>query len=123
MKKILVVDDEVEVLNVFERFLDQLGYDPEVLDKWEEALERFQDEHFDLVILDVHMPGKDGFHLAKEMKDIKPDQKILMITGLSAGDAYQYLSSLDEEFDVNEVLYKPFTMKKVKKILTKILNS
>ena len=122
MKKILVVDDEVEVLNVFERFLDQLGYDPEVLDKWEEALERFQDEHFDLVILDVHMPGKDGFHLAKEMKDIKPDQKILMITGLSAGDAYQYLSSLDEEFDVNEVLYKPFTMKKVKKILTKILN-
>jgi DNA-binding response OmpR family regulator len=122
MKKILVVDDEVEVLNVFERFLDQLGYDPEVLDKWEEALELFQEEHFDLVILDVHMPGKDGFQIAKEMKELKPEQKILMITGLSAGDAYQYLSSLDEEFDVNEVLYKPFTMKKVKKILTKILN-
>ena len=123
MKKILVVDDEVEVLSVFERFLDQLGYDPEVLDKWEEALERFQEEHFDLVILDVHMPGKDGFHLAKEMKELKPEQKILMITGLSAGDAYRYLASLDEEFNVNEVLYKPFTMKKVKKILTKILNS
>ena len=77
MKKILVVDDEQEILNLFKRFLSRLGYDATVTDSWETALQKFADEVFDLIILDVHMPGKDGFQLAKEIKNAKPEQKIL----------------------------------------------
>jgi DNA-binding response OmpR family regulator len=119
VKKILVVDDEQEILNLFRRFLSRLGYDATVTDSWETALQKFADEVFDLIILDVHMPGKDGFQLAKEIKKAKPGQKILMITGLGAGDAYKYLSST--EVDVTELLYKPFSVQKLELIVTKIL--
>ena len=121
MKKIMVVDDEQEVLSVFKRFLEKTGYEPTVTDSWEEALSKFSKERFDLIILDVHMPGRDGFQIAKEMKDKKPYQKIVIITGLDPGEAYGYLSSVD--VDVNEILYKPFSIKKVTQMITRVLES
>ena len=119
MKRILVVDDEKEILSILQRFFDKLGYESYTTDSWETALERFYDEAFDLVVLDVHMPGRDGFQIAKEMKVSKPDQKILIITGLDPGEAYKYLSEVD--VDVCDVLYKPFSFGKMKKIITKTI--
>jgi len=121
MKTILVVDDEKDVLTFFQRFLSKLGHEAVLTDSWETALEKFYDERFDLVILDVHMPGRDGFQIAKEMRQSKPDQKILIITGLSAGDVYKYFSS--SEIDVTEILYKPFKIKKISAIISRILES
>ena len=115
MKKILVVDDEREVLS----FLESLNYDPYVTDSWEEAMKVFSRESFDLVILDVHMPGRDGFQVAKEMKDRKPDQQILVMTGLDAGEAYEYLRKTDVE--VTEVIYKPFKLDKIQLMLEELL--
>jgi two-component system copper resistance phosphate regulon response regulator CusR len=119
MKKILVVDDETEILDLFKRFLKSLNYEAVVTDSWEKALDTFMEVSYDLVILDVHMPGKDGFEVARDMKDINPDQHILIMTGLDAGEAYQYLKKADVE--VTEVIYKPFRMDKVRKILDEIL--
>jgi DNA-binding NtrC family response regulator len=119
MKKILVVDDEKEILSFFKRFLKSLKYEPFVTDSWETAMDTFSKESFDLVILDVHMPGRDGFQVAKEMKDVRPDQQILIMTGLDAGEAYQYLRKTDVE--VTEVIYKPFQLDKVRLIIEDIL--
>ena len=121
MKTILVVDDEKDILNFFHRFLSKLGHEAVLTDSWETALEKFNEESFDLVILDVHMPGRDGFQIAKEMRLSKPDQKILVITGLGAGDVYKYFSS--SEIDVTEILYKPFKIKKASAIISRILES
>ena len=121
MKRILIVDDEKEILDFFKRFLTKIGYDPEITDSWEVALEKFHAETYDLVILDVHMPGRDGFQIAKEMRMAKSEQKILVVTGLGAGEVYQYFSSA--EIDVNEIMYKPFTIQKASAIITRILES
>ena len=119
MKRILVVDDEQEVLYVFKRLLEQMQYEFTTCDNWEDALKAYSEKSYDLAILDVHMPGRDGFQIAKEMRMHNPKQKIMIVTGLSAGDAYQFLSSSDA--DVNEVLYKPFSVEKVKTMIGGLL--
>lgn len=121
MKRVLVVDDEKEVLYVFERVLEQMGHESVVCDSWETALEQFYDEAFDLVILDVHMPGRDGFQIAKEMRSAKPKQRIMIVTGLDAGQAFSYFQAAG--VDVNEILYKPFSIPKVKNLITKVMDS
>ncbi len=73
MKRILIVDDEKDILDFFKRFLTKIGLDPDITDSWEMALEKFHAEPYDLVILDVHMPGRDGFQIAKEMRKTKPE--------------------------------------------------
>ncbi len=118
-KRILVVDDEVEILNVLERFLSKMDTEVEVTDSWEEALHKFDSNHYDLICLDVHMPGRDGFQIAKEMKDKDPNQKIVIITGLSAGDVFRHFK--ENCVDVNDVLYKPFSFRKVRSVISTVL--
>jgi len=120
LKKVLIIDDEEGVLALMQRFLTRLGYESSVTTSWEEGLELFKNEFFALVILDVNMPGKDGFHVAKEIKQLRPGQKILIITGLGPGEAYSYLSKL-EDVDVSEILYKPFNFSKLKRIISNAL--
>ena len=120
MKNILVVDDEHDVLNVLGRFFERLGHKAEISDSWEIALAKYEQEKFDLVILDVNMPGMDGFQVAKQIRSRNPDQKILIITGLDAGTAYSHLSAT--EVDVNEILYKPFSLKKLQPVLNRLLD-
>ncbi len=120
-KKILVTDDEPDVLSILERILSSLGYVVKGADTWQKSLELFKAGLYDLAILDVHMPGKDGFHLAKEMREIRPEQKILIITGLGAGDVFKYFS--DSEVDINGILYKPFSVNKVRQIVAEVLGS
>lgn len=119
MKTVLVVDDEKEVLNFFKLFLSKIGYKTDLTDSWELALEKYYEVDFDLIILDLHMPGRDGFQIAKEMKHAKPDQKILIMTGLGAGDVFTYLSSAG--VDVDDILYKPFSIDKVKSVISKVM--
>jgi CheY-like chemotaxis protein len=118
MPKVLVIDDEQEVLRTLKRQLEHLGFDTETTDSWETGLDRFTHQQYDLVVLDVHMPGIDGFRLARRMKKEKPNQKILIMTGLSAGEAFKYLE--DADVDVDEILYKPFSFQKIREILQNI---
>lgn len=121
MAKILVIDDEESVLDVLSRFLIKLEYEVDTAENWEMAQTKFESQSYDLIILDVHMPDKDGFQVATQFKVDRPGQKILMITGLGAGEVYQYFSKAG--VDMEEILYKPFSMKKVKNTVARILKS
>lgn len=114
-KRVLVVDDEKEILAILKRFLIRIGYEPFTTDSWETAMEHFYEESFDLAVLDVHMPERDGFQIAKEMKTAKPEQKILIFTGLDPSEAYGYLSHADVEVD--DLLYKPFCFRKMQRVI------
>jgi len=120
MKNILIIDDEQIVLDVLQRILSRLGYDAVVLEKGEEAIEKYNSQMFDLVLLDVLMPEKNGFDLAREMKDINPDQKIIMVTGLGTAAAETHADMKNVLID--NVLSKPFSYEKVKEIMVETLN-
>jgi len=120
MKKVLIVDDEQIVLNVLERILMKLGYKTEARGSGEEALAAFQEQVFDLVLLDVLMPGMDGLELAKRMRKSKPRQKIVMVSGL--GERLTSLQARLAHVEVDSVLPKPFSIDKIRSVLAEALS-
>jgi len=118
MKRILIVDDEPVILDVLQRILSRLGFDAAVADSGKTALRIFSQEHFDLVLLDICMPGSSGFEIAREMKQIRPGQKIVMITAI---DKNRAITQSNDE-GVKGVLPKPFTFEMVKSVVEGVLN-
>lgn len=75
--RILVVDDMQSALFLAEGVLEDEGYHAEIAQNGQEALDRFKQKHFDIVIADLHMPGMDGIELLNNIK--KLDIKTLVI--------------------------------------------
>ncbi len=121
MKSVLIVDDEQIVLDVLQRILSRLGYNTIISNSGADAVKLYQENHFDLVLLDVLMPEKNGFEIAKELRKINPDQKIVMVTGL--GEDAVETQAISEKVGIHTVLSKPFSFEKVKTILNKLLNN
>ena len=69
-KKILIVEDDVNFGNILKEYLSLNDYEITLAKNGVEGFEKFKKEEFDLCILDVMMPYKDGFTLAKEIREI-----------------------------------------------------
>ncbi|UOQ46761.1 response regulator transcription factor [Gracilibacillus caseinilyticus] len=82
MKKILIVDDEQQMRMMLTLYLRNDFELFEAIDG-EEALHIFKENEIDLVLLDVMMPKLDGIEACKQMKNIKPDVPIIMLTALN----------------------------------------
>jgi DNA-binding NtrC family response regulator len=79
--RILVVDDEKEFAETIAERLKLRGNDVTVSFSGDEAIEKVRDYLFDVVILDVAMPGKDGIETLREIKSMKPLTEVIMLTG------------------------------------------
>ncbi|UCE18801.1 MAG: bifunctional response regulator/alkaline phosphatase family protein [Gemmatimonadota bacterium] len=79
-KKILWVDDEIDMLRSHIRFLEERGYAVSGTSSGLDAVELVAKEPFDLVLLDEMMPGKDGLTVLAEIKDLSPSLPVIMIT-------------------------------------------
>lgn len=78
-KRILVVDDEKDVVSVLLQRLKSCGYGAASAGDGEEALRMIKNERFDLIILDIMMPAMDGTELARILKDDPKTKKIPLI--------------------------------------------
>ena len=65
---IYIADDEKEIRELIQKFLEEAGHKVEVFENGEVLLKRFKEKNSDLVILDVMMPGKDGFVICRELR-------------------------------------------------------
>ena len=83
MKKltILLVDDEQEFVVTLAERLELRGYGVSISQDGEAALQRFIHQEFDLVILDLMMPGMNGLHVLARIKEIRPQIPVLLLTG------------------------------------------
>ena len=81
MAKIMVVDDDEGILNLLKRFLVSLGYEAILADSGEEALQRMNEKP-EIVILDIMMPGMNGFQVLEKIKEQAPSTEVIVITGL-----------------------------------------
>ena len=69
--KLLVVDDELLIRNVIKEYALNEGYTVDEAEDGNEAIEKVEENNYDLIIKDIMMPHKDGFSSAKEIKEIK----------------------------------------------------
>lgn len=82
-ERILVVDDEPVQLRTARRILEGIGYSVTTAHSGEEALELFASDPaaFDLIIVDMLMPGMDGLRTVERLRQIKPEQRALLASG------------------------------------------
>jgi nitrogen-specific signal transduction histidine kinase len=85
--RVLVVDDEVQILTIYERMLTMIGYEVVAVSDAQEALRRFvaQPEQFAALVTDQVMPGMSGVELAARIKAVRPQLPIVLCTGLGGG--------------------------------------
>jgi len=77
---ILWADDEIDLLKPHILFLQDRGYDITPVNSGADAIEKFQDQTFDIVFLDENMPGISGLETLNELKSIRPAVPVIMIT-------------------------------------------
>lgn len=84
-ERVLVVDDEADLVNMTKQMLERLGYEVMGFSSSPEALEAFRlhKDSFDLVISDMTMPQMTGDKLVKELTEIRPDIPVILCTGHS----------------------------------------
>lgn len=81
--KVLIVEDEIKVSQILNMYFKKENYDTEVAYNGEEAINQFNAFQPDLIILDIMMPIKDGWTVAKEIRE-KSDVPIIIMTALSS---------------------------------------
>jgi excisionase family DNA binding protein len=79
--RILVVDDDEIILRLFKETLEELGHRVEIVNSGFKGLELVKLLDFDLIFLDLKMPGMDGATFLREIKSIKPELRVVIITG------------------------------------------
>ncbi len=79
-RKILWVDDEIDMLKPHILFLEQKGYEVGSASGGEEALRLLQDDRYDIVLLDEMMLGMDGLETLGEIKELDPSLPVVMVT-------------------------------------------
>jgi len=89
--KILVVDDEENIRLLFKEELEAEGFDVDLAAKGLEALDKLKKGRFDLVVLDIKMPGMDGIQALNEIKNANKDQPVVLCSAY--GEFKQDLSS------------------------------
>ena len=76
--RILLVDDEEHIRLLFKEELEEEGYLIDLASNGLEAIEKVRGERFDLVVLDIKMPGMDGIQALSEIKKLDKDQPVIL---------------------------------------------
>ena len=82
--RVLIVDDEEEFVQTLSERLTMRDYDVSTSLSGEDAIQKLTEYNFDVVILDVSMPGISGIDALREIKRIKPLTEVIMLTGHAA---------------------------------------
>jgi CheY-like chemotaxis protein len=119
--KILVVDDNKSVCEIYKTMLTGQGYDTKSSETGQEALDLLSKEGFDLILLDIMMPEMDGLHILDIIKantDYE-DVKVIMLTAL--GD--EHIKKAAEKYGASDYIVKSeHDMKDVLEIISKVLS-
>lgn len=115
--RVLVVEDEPLVREVLTVYLSEDEHTIVVAENGREGLEKFQTGEFDVVLTDRAMPGMNGDALAVEIKKLKPNQKVILLTGF--GDLMT--GAGEQPTGVDLVVAKPFTLSTLRNAITKVL--
>src|SRR3954453_20893264 len=107
--RILVVDDEVRLARHVASALTEAGHDPVVIHDGETALGEAERTLYDLVVLDVGLPGMDGFEVLKRMRAKNISHRVLMLT--ARGELNDRVTGL--QLGADDYLPKPFAMQEL----------
>ena len=115
---ILIVDDEEGLREGLSKLLEDEGYAVECAEDGEKALNIVRSTHVDLMLTDMRMPGMSGIELLKQVRKIREEIGVIILTGY--GEIESYIEAMN--FGAMEYVSKPFKVNELKFIVSKILN-
>ena len=114
-KQILVVDDEQGYQDLYTFLLQPLGVQISYANNGLEAVEKIQKDPYDLIFMDIHMPVMSGPEAFKRIRQIRPDQKVVIFTSSSDPSFSQENKTLEEGALV--CLYKPVSLEDLQRVV------
>ena len=115
--KVFIVDDDPDLSEGLAMILEMEGHRVEVAGSGEEALRRFRKGEFDLIFMDIRMPGMSGVESLSKIREIQADAKVIMMTAFSA----EYWTEQAVEQGAENVLHKPFSGEAIVQALKQVL--
>jgi signal transduction histidine kinase len=116
--RVLVVEDEPLVREVLGVYLSEDSHQIVTAENGKEGLEKFRDDQFDVVLTDRAMPEMNGDELAVEIKKLKPEQRLILLTGF--GDLMT--GAGEQPTGVDLVVSKPFTLTALRTAISQVLS-
>ena len=121
MKRILVVDDDDNLRELLSTVLSQPGRAVDTARNGIEAVELLSQNHYDLILSDLRMPGLDGpalYDALRAMRPTSPMPRVIFMTGnVGGGDYADFLRGTTEP-----MLEKPFSLDVVRRVVSVLLN-
>jgi len=105
--KILIVDDEEDILELVRFNLEKEGYDTECAETGEKALKLVGRDAFDLIVLDLMLPGVDGLEVSKQLKINSATKHIPIVMLTAKGEEADVVTGL--ELGADDYIVKPFS--------------
>ena len=100
---ILVVDDNQDLLNTFAMILKRRGFSVQTAIDGSSAIDKFREQDFDVILMDIVMPEMNGVDAFKKIREIKPDAPVILMTAYSDEELIQ---SVKDE-GVHQIIHKP----------------
>lgn len=118
-KNILLVEDNKINQMITQKMLEKRGITCKIIDNGEDAIEEVKNNHFDLILMDVHLPGINGTETTSEIRKFNNITPIIALTAISLNENREMLLS----YGMNEVITKPFEPEHFYSVVTKYLTS
>jgi DNA-binding response OmpR family regulator len=118
MEKILIIDDEEQMLDTLKSYLEQRDYDVVTATDGEDGMAKLISHNPDLVICDINMPKKNGYQFLQETRKSRPWMPVIILSALS--DPASVLKAHDLEAD--HYLTKPFKLEELLKSVKLMLS-
>lgn len=106
-KRILIIDDDLAVRDTLIAILEDRGYEVVTAVNGQEGLAVFRSERPDLLVTDIVMPVKEGLQTIREIREERPDMKIIAISGGSRTERHDFLE-IARQLGAWDVVVKPF---------------
>jgi DNA-binding response OmpR family regulator len=119
-RKILVVDDELEICQLMGEFLTDLGYKVTTATTGKTALEAASNSEYDLIFLDIYLPDEDGVVVYEKIRQMSLNIKtpVVFLTALAAGTRPQLLGSSHTSYSV---ISKPVNLEKIEEEVKRLI--
>ena len=115
-RRILVVDDDENICELFNDFLKREGHEPTTVKDGADAFYHAQKSRWDLVFLDLSLPVLNGWDIIKRLREIQPGIKVVITTGLPCEEE---IRKVGEEKGAIDFLQKPFLLNQITEVINK----
>ncbi len=123
-RRILIVDDELQILTFLDDLFRTEGWEVQTADSGSSGIDRLEERRFDIVLTDLKMPGSDGIEVLRTARKLQSDTEVIMMTGYGTVDtaieamragAFHYLAKPFKAEEVLHLVDKAYTQRQLKR--------